>query len=306
MSLSKGFKKNSSIFSLLAASGFGAIFLFTTTAFASPPDSPTTSPTTPTAANDNSRVVDPNTPEDQLRPGDIVDQFDLDMSDDQTGSELGERQAKGTAAKCKDLQDYYAYREDKNEVQCTRVGGPDSCEYKCRAERQFGCFSPETLVLMGDGITSVKIDAISQGDYVWSPVAKKPVRVAKVIRGPEEKPLYEIGYGPYRTHVTEKHPMVVQKEAQSAVHKTALDAPSRGMNATVRAASAVTLDDRILGADGNFHQVNQVRQLPLKANQYVINLEIDGATDSIEDHLIVADGIITGDYFVQRNLESRK
>lgn len=302
MSLSKGFTKSLSNSSLALASLL-SILVFAAPVFAEPA---TDTGAQPPAADAGPRVVDPGTPDALLRPGDIVDQFDLNMSnEDNTGTDLGERQSLGAAQDCDELSDYYAYRQDHDEVQCTRVGGPGSCQYKCRAERQYGCFSPETLVLMGDGVTSVKIDAISQGDYVWNPVAKKPVRVAKVIKGPETKPLYEIGYGPYRTHVTEKHPMVIQKNTSAAVHKTSMNSNSRGMNATVKQASMVTLDDSILGADGNFHPVNQVRQLPLKANQYVINLELDGATESIEDHLIVADGIITGDYMVQRTLETQ-
>jgi len=291
-------KNLSLIFSLLLS-----LFILPS-AFAAPPTGPPAGD--PFVPPGEGGLVDPDTPEADLRPGDIVDEYTVDLSADVEGNALGERVSTDTALDCEELSDYYAYREATDEVQCTRTGGPGSCDFQCRAVRQAGCFSPETLVLMGDGVTSKMITSINQGDYVWNPVKKKPVRVRKIVQGPELKPLFEIGYGPYRTHVTEEHPMVLQKSVNGSFHKTALNSSGESLNATVRIASEVTIDDKILGADGQFHQVSVVRKLPLKANQYVINLELDGESDSVQDHLIVADGIITGDYFVQTSIGSTK
>jgi hypothetical protein len=286
-----------------------SVGLLSSAAFAEPSANPDdgTAPSDGQMTGQDGEVVDSTIPDDQLQVGDIVGEFTAKLDDDDSSvTQLGERQSMGNAKDCDELSDYYAYRQAKNEVQCSRVGGEGSCEYKCKEKRMYGCFSPETLVLMGDGKTSQRIDAIIQGDFVWNPVTKQPVRVSKVVQGPESKALFEIGYGPYRTHVTEKHPMVVQKSNTNLLHRTALRVENDSLNATVKSASEVTLDDLVLGADGEFHPVSVARQLPLKANQIVINIEVAGATEATHDHLIVADGVITGDYFVQKKLDTSK
>jgi hypothetical protein len=145
-----------------------------------------------------------------------------------------------------------------------------------------GCFAPETDILLAGGRTK-KAALIQAGDALWNPVQKRGLLVRKIIVGPEKLPLVEIGYGKTLVHVSSKHPMV-----------------TRG---GIKRADGVTLRDSVLGVDGRFHKLTRVRRLPIKRGQIVYNFELAADTADNDEHMIVGDGVVTGDYFLQVELE---
>jgi len=157
-----------------------------------------------------------------------------------------------------------------------------SCKLKqWRARDYVGCFAPETRILMADG-TLMSIVDVERGDYVWNPVRGRAMRVTDIVAGPEKPGLYELSYRDVRIHVTAKHPVVTDQG--------------------IRQARDLTVGDRVLGADGSYHALKQAHQLAPATGQYVYNLVLGGASQP-EDHMVVAGGMVTGDFYVQKLLE---
>jgi hypothetical protein len=183
------------------------------------------------------------------------------------------------------------------------------CEYKhdrqdcdfCR--RWMGCFDPNTNIVMGDKSTKMAVD-IKEGDLVWNPIAERAARVTKRVAGPEELAMIEFGYGDKLVKVTQDHPVVVQKLAVEA--SLLSDTLNMSSAYTVKQARDLSKDDSVLGSDGQYHRIDVLRQLPLKANQAVINFELEGGSNDIRDHAVVANGIISGDLAVQNTLTKDK
>lgn len=179
------------------------------------------------------------------------------------------------------------------------------CGYRCQNapyHRVNSCFTPDTLILMGDK-TQRRVDELKDGDLVWNPALNKAQAIKARIAGPEKKPMYEIGYGDYSVKVTEGHPMLIQKREAAGIAPVALSNASESKTQVVRAMD-ITEQDRILGADGKFHQVKTLKVLPLDPHQQVWNFELEADSDDLAHHMIVANGIITGDVRVQANLNS--
>ncbi|MCB0323818.1 MAG: hypothetical protein KDD69_09605 [Bdellovibrionales bacterium] len=252
-------------------------------------------------------VVDPATPDADLRPGDVVrGPYDVSVGPGTGSSTLAEHGV-GLGGDCEELSDYYTYREGRDEVRCTRRGGGSSCDFSCHEVRVDGCFDADTEILMGDGVTMKRIDEIEQGDFVWNPALRRPVVVEKVVKGPEHKPLFEVGYGPYVARVTESHPMVVERSS-SGFQQSALrgNGSSDGLPSSIKRASELSLGDRILGADGRFHPIGTLKQLPVRANQTVVNLQTNSHSSAVMDHLLVANGVVTADYYIQQRLSTKR
>ena len=183
-----------------------------------------------------------------------------------------------------------------------------ACTYDCHYSRVWSCFPPETKIAMADG-SQKRIDQIVKGDMVWNPARQKAMRVGNRLKGPEDKPLLEIGFGTTSVRVTQSHPMVIRNpELQSNPFKPASMSSStreqqgETLNARVKKANEISLDDWILGADGEFHQVTTLRTLAQVEGQIVYNFELETDSKHVADHMIVADGVVTGDVVVQADL----
>lgn len=175
----------------------------------------------------------------------------------------------------------------------------------------FGCFAPETKILMSDGSTKL-ITAVKVGDRVLNPITNEAMEVETTILGDEAKPLFQIGYGTQSVEVTDGHPMMVGNgvtEGQSyamsrAIAPAALsnrDAQKAG-GYSVKRADEVKVGDLVLGADGIYHRVNTVRELPVREGQLVFNLRVRTDSTNPDDHMIVADGVVTGDHWLQESI----
>jgi hypothetical protein len=157
---------------------------------------------------------------------------------------------------------------------------PKVC-YICACLRTDGCFVPETKILLADG-SSRAIEDLSAGERVWNPVSKRPARIKFIRQGGENKPLIKIAYGNDRLTVTDQHPVLTA--------------------AGLKQAGLLTKDDIILDGEGREHPLSVLEKVLPVEGQQVINIMLEGPTDSVEDHYVVADGIITGDLLLQVRL----
>ena len=144
-----------------------------------------------------------------------------------------------------------------------------------------GCFAGSTQVRMADG-TDKKVSDVQADDWVLNPIYNSPVKVKKVVKGPEKKALWEVKYGENRVVVTEDHPFLTQ---QGWVQTQGLKA------------------GEVLIGDGKSEKITSVKKLKYQAPEDVWNFELD--TDDTYGHMVLANGVPTGDLTTQLNLKSQ-
>ncbi|WP_141736085.1 Hint domain-containing protein [Oligoflexus tunisiensis] len=147
-----------------------------------------------------------------------------------------------------------------------------------------GCFAKDTQIRLPDG-RDVSIQSLKAGDKVWNPLLKRAVSVAKVVRGPENKPLYQIVQGDRTVRVTQTHPFV-----------TPLG---------LIPASQLRVGDLIQSEDGRWAAVDAVVKETQKYDDDVFNLELAADAYTEAAHMVVANGIMSGDLFLQKRVQSR-
>jgi hypothetical protein len=147
-----------------------------------------------------------------------------------------------------------------------------------------GCFAPETKITMADGSLK-RVEQISLNDHVANPLTGGYGIVVRVTRGPEKsKGLYEVGFGKSDyVAVTSKHPFMTRQ----------------GM----RQADELKIGDEI-AVKGGYRALTHVSRRPASDNQNVYNFAIATGKDGETAHMVEADGIVTGDLFLQERLET--
>ena len=165
-----------------------------------------------------------------------------------------------------------------------------SCSIGLRALRPAGnyiggCFAPGTKIAMADGNT-LAVEDLKAGDQIFNPVTKQAQEVRDTRMGYESEPLIAIGYGSKIVKVTQNHPFVMAH------------------GRTVQARS-LRVGDAILGQDGKFHGIEHRQELSQEPFQWVYNLTLKADSGAIDDHVLLADGMVTGDHFLQTQLEGQ-
>lgn len=150
-------------------------------------------------------------------------------------------------------------------------------------ERIDGCFALDVEILMADKTTK-KVADIRSGDMVWNPLLKKAAQVKKVVRGPEPIPLYHIKTAHNSLSVTKSHPFVTSEGIVTTEH--------------------LKVGNKVQDADGSFAKVTSVSKLPVVDGQLVMNFELESDSNDVQHHAIVANGIVTGDLFLQTGSSS--
>jgi len=149
-----------------------------------------------------------------------------------------------------------------------------------------GCFAKGTNITMAD-MSLRKIENIVKGDQVWNPILKKSAVVVGVIRGPEaDKPMYTVGYGDNKTTVTGNHPFTTKSG--------------------LKTANSLTKLDHILVAKGEYKKITILKKNPIDPNAYVHNIKIMGDYGDALSHTIEANGVASGDLYLQETLEMQK
>ena len=161
-----------------------------------------------------------------------------------------------------------------------------------------GCFTPEAKILTVSG--ERRIDSLQIGDMVKNPITGKEIRIAKIIQSPEEHPLVQFGYENVSVTVTQTHPVYTASG--------------------LKKASELQEGDRVRGSDGRYHAIMAPEFIEPRYGQQVYNiiletelskertemtpvsLQGESTTASIEDNLVLSDGIVTGDMVLQAML----
>ena len=162
---------------------------------------------------------------------------------------------------------------------------PETC-YVCGCLRVEGCFAPGVKITMADGSLR-KIEDVRAGDMVRNAKTGAPVKVSKVIEGPEALPLIRFGFDGTTVTTSQAHPVLT----------------ATGL----KPANELKKGDTVFDAQGNPHAVTILETLPLEEGQRVINVNLDvPSSDAADGRLIVSDGIVTGDIVLQGLLKERK
>ena len=144
-----------------------------------------------------------------------------------------------------------------------------------------GCFAEGTMITLADRSLK-RVEEIKKGDLVLNPVTGKPARVKLVVDAPEPYPLIKLGYAGKSVRVTQTHPMLTASG--------------------LKKAKDLSLEDEVQGEDGLFHTLATIEQLPVEAGQYVFNFELEADSDAEAEHMLIADGMVTGDMVLQLKL----
>ena len=162
---------------------------------------------------------------------------------------------------------------------------PETC-FLCACIRSVGCFAPGVKIKMADGSLR-KIEDVRAGDMVRNAKTGAPVKVSKVIEGPEALPLIRFGFDGTTVTTSQAHPVLTA--------------------AGLKPANELKKGDTIFDALGKPHAVTILETLPIEEGQRVINVSLDVPySDATDGRLIVSDGIITGDIVLQGLLKERK
>jgi hypothetical protein len=144
--------------------------------------------------------------------------------------------------------------------------------------RYLGCFDPETEILMGDGKTLKKVKDIRTGDSVLNPLTQDALKVGKVYVGKESEPMIEITAGGSVVKVNKGHVMVTEAGLKKAIE--------------------LMIGDKIGSYGKDWVAIDSIRQLPVDPAQEVYHFEA-GTSSSWRDRVIVSNGLISGDRWLQ-------
>ena len=174
---------------------------------------------------------------------------------------------------------YVEYRDIYNRLNCKR----EASRRLCRNNN--GCFLTGTPILMSNGKRK-NIENIKEGDYVYNPSTGQASKVQSVIVGEQKKPMYNIFYQEKNLKATWNHPFVTQRGLlQSADLKAG---------------------DKFIDIDHQWITIDKIEKLALNQDNVVWNLLLESnGGHSTKDHLFVANGIMTGDYFLQNDTKDR-
>ncbi|RYE59554.1 MAG: hypothetical protein EOP48_00455 [Sphingobacteriales bacterium] len=154
------------------------------------------------------------------------------------------------------------------------------------ARTDCGCFEANTMILMGDG-TEQEVSAIRAGDIVYNPKTGRNQAVKQVIAGPEVKQLLTLSVKGRLLTVTVDHPFLAMKGLKRA------DELQIG-EMIVHGDTTVQIDD-LSAEERGLTEVDPI----------VWNFELEG--DSIdENHYVLANGVMTGDLYIQRKLKPNR
>ena len=164
------------------------------------------------------------------------------------------------------------------------VDHPEAC-FTCGCIRTAGCFPPGVKITMADGSLR-NIEDVRAGDTVRNAKTGVPVKVGKVIEGPEALPLIRFGFDGTTVTTSQAHPVLT----------------ATGL----KPANELKKSDTVFDAHGNPHPVTILETLPIEEGQRVINVDLVAASSDANERLLISDGIMTGDIVLQGLLKERK
>jgi len=178
-----------------------------------------------------------------------------------------------------------AFAEAKTDFAINSVITVNGKTTRTSSRAYVSCFDGETRIALADG-KSVAIRGLVPGDVVRNPITKAAVRVRNVIRGEEFSGfMVEADLGGGRSVLmTANHPVPT----------------ARGLVA----AKDLRADDRLAAEGGAFRPLLRLSRRPIDRMRNVYNLELDADSTSDQDHFLLANGIVAGDWYLQHRLEA--
>lgn len=165
---------------------------------------------------------------------------------------------------------------------------PPACERKFVFKRNScGCFDSSTRIRLGNNRDEKAISELTSEDRVWNPVLKRAFRIRKMVRGGEKIPMIRIDTDGRSVNVTRNHPMLTP----------------RG----VLAAFELSDRDQVMIDGDAWSGVVRVSEIPFEGEEPIVwNLELESSSDDDDSHFVLANGMVTGDLFIQKKIESKK
>ena len=158
-------------------------------------------------------------------------------------------------------------------------------KFESRDNFNGGCFAEDTEITLADGTTK-PIQVLRGDEKLWNPVLRQPVAIKKIVKGPEKKfGLIEVTVDKRVVRVTTEHPFET---------KTGL-----------KPAKALTVKDQLLTPKGTYSTISAVKVLPVKKGEIVWNVHLDAPEDQPRAHMVLANGVVTGDLFLQQQLAKK-
>ena len=172
-----------------------------------------------------------------------------------------------------------------------KVNDPQRCSFKvsgatCRTGD--GCFASDTRIRMADG-SQKSISSIQPGEWVFNPVTLKATQIAHKSVGVENKKLWKV------TLDTKKAVVVTQTH------------PFKTLRGLLQ-AKELQADDFVYSEHSEkWEKIFKIEEI-LGNGKTVVNLALksDGQAENIDEHFLVADGVVTGDLVVQIALEKKR
>ncbi|MCX6109545.1 MAG: hypothetical protein NTZ90_08085 [Proteobacteria bacterium] len=158
-----------------------------------------------------------------------------------------------------------------------------SCQATVSNRIDLGCFAFHTKLRMADG-SDREINQLKMGDLVFNPMNKRAMKIKRTTIGPEKDDLVVFAAAAKQVRVTTKHPMLTKHGVATAI--------------SLRAG------DEIMNEQGAWQRIDSVSRE--KATLSVINVELDTSSSDPADHALLADGLITGDLYLQEQLSGGK
>ena len=172
-----------------------------------------------------------------------------------------------------------------------------------RDYRRSGCFSPNTKITMSDG-SQKRVRDISAGEYVKNAATGKPAKIVRIIEGPEQHRLVEITVAGRTLTVSKEHPMLVFGVG-SDIHTIALRSESDFKGNLLR-ADQLNPGMVLKLEDGSLAPIQAINRPEIEDAQYVVNFVLEANAGSDESHMLISEGIVTGDLVLQRRLAKRQ
>jgi len=174
---------------------------------------------------------------------------------------------------------YLVYFNVKNRLTCQ----PSVSGYQCRNSN--GCFVKGTPILMADGQYK-NIDEIKSGEYVFNPASGTPIRVGQVVVGDQKSDMYKLTFGGKTITATHNHPFMT------------------GFG--IKRAEELTTNDVLIDKDYHTVRLEAVEKVAKEEGGLVWNLLLtpdpgEASENLVQDHLFVANGMVSGDFFIQND-----
>ncbi len=147
-----------------------------------------------------------------------------------------------------------------------------------------GCFDADTLIRVADQ-KSRKIKDLLVGDQVWNPLLNRTLPIKHIVRGYEHKPMYKVSSDGQTVEVTSEHPFLTKLGLMGA--------------------SQLQVGDTILNSQQAWSTVESVVQIAPGPQKEVWNIELDTPENDERNHMLLANDILTGDYYLQQRVSQR-